>query len=172
MNSAQSGVVLESLRLPEDPQALAELSARFMYDKDAATQGLGISLTRVAPGCASMQMTVRPDMLNGHQTCHGGFIFALADSTFAFACNSRNQATVASGCTIDFLAPGLLGDVLTADASEASLAGRTGVYDILVTNQDGKRIALFRGRSYRIKGTIIDETAGTHFESSAGEGNV
>lgn len=172
MNSAQSGGVLESLRLPEDPQALAELSARFMYDKDAATQGLGISLTRVAPGCASMQMTVRPDMLNGHQTCHGGFIFALADSTFAFACNSRNQATVASGCTIDFLAPGLLGDVLTADASEASLAGRTGVYDILVTNQDGKRIALFRGRSYRIKGTVVEEAMRADCEVAAGDGNV
>ncbi|MEO6985480.1 MAG: hydroxyphenylacetyl-CoA thioesterase PaaI [Paralcaligenes sp.] len=172
MNSAQSGMAFDSSRLPEDPQALAELSAQFMYDKDQATQGLGISLTKVGPGRASMQMTVRPDMLNGHQTCHGGFIFALADSTFAFACNSRNQATVASGCTIDYLAPGLLGDVLTADALEASLAGRTGVYDILVTNQDGKRIALFRGRSYRIKGVVVGETACTNFESAAGEGNV
>ena len=100
-------------------------------------------------------MTVRADMLNGHKTCHGGFIFALADSTFAFACNSRNAPTVASGCTIDYLAPAFEGDVLTARAVEASLAGRTGVYDIEVVNQNDKRIALFRGRSYRLNGTVL-----------------
>lgn len=142
--------------LPDDPQELAELAARAMYEKDPATQTLGIRLLEVAPGRARMCMKVRADMLNGHRTCHGGFIFALADSTFAFACNSRNQATVASGCTIDFLAPGFEGDELTAEAAESSLAGRTGVYDILVTNQEGRRIALFRGRSYRIKGQVVD----------------
>lgn len=126
-----------------------------MYRNDAASQGLGMRLVRVAPGRARMEMTVRPDMLNGHQTCHGGFIFSLADSTFAFACNSRNLATVASGCTIDFLAPGYAGDVLTADCEERSLSGRTGVYDVVVTNQEGRRVALFRGRSYRIKGQVI-----------------
>ena len=146
-----------SLELPEDPQALAELAARTMYDNDAASQALGARVVSVAPGQACMSMTVRADMLNGHKTCHGGFIFALADSTFAFACNSRNMVTVASGCSIDYLAPGLEGDVLTAEAIEYSLAGRTGVYDVHVKNQDGKRIAIFRGRSYRIKGQVVGE---------------
>jgi acyl-CoA thioesterase len=146
-----------TLALPDDPQELAELAARTMYDNDPASQALGARLVSVAPGEARMSMTVRADMLNGHKTCHGGFIFALADSTFAFACNSRNLATVASGCSIDYLAPGFEGDVLTAHAIEYSLAGRTGVYDVHVTNQDGKRIAIFRGRSYRIKGQVVGE---------------
>ncbi len=145
--------------LPEDPQALAELAASAMYGNDPASQALGVKLLSVAPGRASMSMTVRADMLNGHKTCHGGFIFALADSTFAFACNSRNLATVASGCSIDYLAPSFEGDVLTACANEYSLAGRTGVYDVEVCNQDGKRIAIFRGRSYRIKGQVVGEPA-------------
>ncbi len=143
--------------LPEDPQQLAELAARSMYDKDAASQALGALVESVAPGQAAMTMTVRADMLNGHKTCHGGFIFALADSTFAFACNSRNLVTVASGCTIDFLAPAFEGDVLTATADEYSLAGRTGIYDVQVSNQDGKQIAIFRGRSYRIKGLVTGD---------------
>jgi len=142
--------------LPDDPQALAELTARVMYANDPASQTLGMRVVAVAPGCARMSMTVRADMLNGHRTCHGGFIFSLADSSFAFACNARNAATVAAGCTIDYLAPAFEGDVLTADASEYSLAGRTGIYDVHVTNQDGKRIAVFRGRSYRIKGQVVD----------------
>jgi acyl-CoA thioesterase len=146
-----------TLAIPDDPQELAELAARTMYDNDPASQALGARLVFVAPGEARMAMTVRGDMLNGHKTCHGGFIFALADSTFAFACNSRNLATVASGCSIDYLAPGFEGDVLTAHAIEYSLAGRTGVYDVHVTNQDGKRIAIFRGRSYRIKGQVVGE---------------
>ncbi|MBP6018163.1 MAG: hydroxyphenylacetyl-CoA thioesterase PaaI [Burkholderiaceae bacterium] len=143
--------------LPQDPQELAELAARSMYDKDAASQALGARVASVAPGQAAMTMTVRSDMLNGHKTCHGGFIFALADSTFAFACNSRNLVTVASGCTIDFLAPAFEGDVLTATADEYSLAGRTGIYDVQVSNQDGKQIAIFRGRSYRIKGLVTGD---------------
>jgi acyl-CoA thioesterase len=146
-----------TLAIPDDPQELAELTARSMYDNDPASQALGARVLSVAPGEARMSMTVRADMLNGHKTCHGGFIFALADSTFAFACNSRNLATVASGCSIDYLAPGFEGDVLTAHAIEYSLAGRTGVYDVHVTNQDGKRIAIFRGRSYRIKGQVVGE---------------
>lgn len=141
--------------LPDDPQALAELTARTMYANDAASQALGAHVVSMAPGQASMSMAVRADMLNGHKTCHGGFIFALADSTFAFACNSRNAATVAAGCTIDYLAPAFEGDVLIAHAIEYSLSGRTGVYDVQVTNQDGKRIAIFRGRSYRIKGQVV-----------------
>lgn len=141
--------------LPVDPQALAELTAKSMYERDAASQAIGAKVGSVAPGKAAMTMTVRADMLNGHKTCHGGFIFALADSTFAFACNSRNDVTVASGCTIDYLAPAFEGDVLTAQAHEYSLAGRVGVYDVHVSNQDGKKIAIFRGRSYKIKGQVV-----------------
>ena len=157
MNSLSSSSAATLLQLPEDPQELAELTAKSMYENDAASQALGARVVSVAPGQASMTMTVRADMLNGHKTCHGGFIFALADSTFAFACNSRNSVTVASGCSIDYLAPGFEGDVLTAHAAEYSLAGRTGVYDVHVTNQDGKRIAIFRGRSYRIKGQVVGD---------------
>src|SRR5690606_10547786 len=142
--------------LPVDPQQLAELSAQVMYENDAASQGLGMQLMSVAPGCSGMSMTIRRDMLNGHKTCHGGFIFSLADSAFAFACNSRNEVTVASGCTIDFLAPASEGDVLVAEAVEYSLAGRVGVYDVHVRNQDGKRIAVFRGRSYRLRGQVVE----------------
>jgi acyl-CoA thioesterase len=130
-----------------------------MYSVDPATQAMGVQLDMIAPGEARMRMTVRRDMLNGHQTCHGGFLFAFADSTFAFACNSRNLNTVASGCTIDFLAPGFEGDVLSAHAKERSLAGRTGIYDVTITNQDGRVLALFRGRSYRIKGQVIGTEA-------------
>jgi len=143
---------------PEDPQALAEAVGQGMYSIDPATQAMGIVLEMIAPGEARMRMTVRADMLNGHQTCHGGFLFTFADSAFAFACNARNQTTVAAGCTIDFLAPGFEGDVLTAHAKERSLAGRTGIYDVTVTNQDGKALALFRGRSHRIKGQVIGQS--------------
>jgi len=134
-----------------DPQALAEQVGRVMYAQDPATQALGITLSGMAPGEAVATMRVRPDMLNGFQTCHGGFITALADSAFAFACNSGNKLTVASGLSIDFVAPGRLDDVLVASAHEVSVSGRTGVYDVLVTNQHGHTVAVFRGRSYRIK---------------------
>lgn len=144
-------------KLPDDPQALAELASKTMYQADQASQGLGIKLVSVAPGRAVMSMTVRADMLNGHKTCHGGFLFSLADSAFAFACNSRNQVTVASGCSIDFLAPAFEGEVLTATAEEYSLAGRTGVYDVHVKNEKGEKVAIFRGRSYRIKGLVTGE---------------
>ncbi|HEY4318895.1 MAG TPA: hydroxyphenylacetyl-CoA thioesterase PaaI [Herbaspirillum sp.] len=140
---------------PEDPQQLAEASAHAMYSRDAASRGLGIRLVEVRPGYAKLAMAVRDDMLNGHASCHGGFLFSLADSAFAFACNSRNRVTVGSGCSIDYLAPGRLGDILTAEAIEQSLAGRTGVYDVSVSNQSGQRIALFRGKSYRIDGQVI-----------------
>ena len=120
-----------------------------------------MQVVRVAPGHAEVAMTVRKDMLNGHAICHGGLIFTLADSAFAYACNSYNLATVASGCTIDFLAPAHKGDVLTAIARERSVIGRTGVYDIEIANQRGERIALFRGKSYRIKGHVIEPAGGT-----------
>jgi acyl-CoA thioesterase len=106
-----------------------------------------------------LTMKVRADMLNGHATCHGGFIFTLADSAFAFACNSANLTTVASGCSIDFVAPARENDVLTAVGVERSLSGRTGVYDIEVKNQNDETVALFRGKSYRIKGQIVAEPA-------------
>ena len=140
-------------------QALAERVAQEMYERDLASQRLGMHVVRVAPGHAEVAMTVRADMLNGHAICHGGFIFTLADSAFAYACNSYNLTTVASGCTIDFLAPAREGDVLTAIAQEKSVSGRTGVYDIEVDNERGEAIALFRGKSYRIKGHVIEPPA-------------
>ena len=142
---------------PAQAQALAERVAAAMYPRDRASQGLGIRVAGVGPGRAELTMTVRPDMLNGHAICHGGFIFSLADSAFAFACNSYNLNTVASGCAIDFVAPAREGDVLTAFARERSASGRTGVYDIEVRNQRDEPIAFFRGRSYRIKGHVIED---------------
>jgi len=140
----------------EDAQALAERVAQAMWARDDASQRLGMRIVEVAPGRATLTMAVRADMLNGHAICHGGFIFTLADSAFAFACNSYNLNTVASGCAIEFLAPAREGEVLTATAYERSIAGRTGVYDIEVANQRGQTIALFRGKSYRIKGHVIE----------------
>jgi acyl-CoA thioesterase len=142
---------------PTDPQALAEAVGKTMFAADTASRGLGLTLDEIGPGRAVMTMTVRDDMLNGHLTCHGGYLFALADSAFAFACNARNVSTVASGGSIDFVAPAFAGDRLTASAQEQSLAGRTGLYDTTVTDQNGKTIAFFRGRSYRIKGQIVGE---------------
>jgi len=141
---------------PEQAQALAERVAAGMYARDAASKGLGMRISGIGPGRAELTMTVRTDMLNGHAICHGGFIFSLADSAFAFACNSYNLNTVASGCAIDFVAPAREGDVLTAFARERSASGRTGVYDIEVKNQRGETIAFFRGKSYRIKGHVIE----------------
>ena len=139
-----------------DPQALAELAGKTMYERDPASQALGMALAAIRPGYARMTMTVREDMLNGHRTCHGGYIFMLADSAFAFACNSHNHNTVGAGCTIEYLAPGQLGDVLTAEALEQALSGKTGVYDVKVANQDGRTIALLRGKSHRIGGMVAD----------------
>lgn len=142
---------------PQEAQALAERVAEGMYSRDRASQALGMKIGRVGPGLAELTMSVRGDMLNGHAICHGGFIFALADSAFAFACNSYNLTTVASGCAIDFMAPAREGDELTATARERSASGRTGVYDIEVRNQRGETIALFRGKSYRIKGHVVEQ---------------
>lgn len=142
-----------------NPQALAELAGKTMFDRDPASQALGMLLAEIRPGYARMTMPVRADMLNGHQTCHGGYIFMLADSAFAFACNSHNHNTVGAGCTIDYLAPGREGDLLTAEATEQALAGKTGVYDIKVSNQDGRTIALFRGKSHRVAGMVAEVAA-------------
>jgi acyl-CoA thioesterase len=140
-----------------DARTLAERVADSMYERDTATQALGIRIAHVGPGYAELAMAVRADMLNGHEICHGGFIFTLADSAFAYACNSYNLNTVASGCAIEFTAPARAGDVLAARAHERQLAGRTGVYDVEVANQRGETVALFRGKSYRIKGHLIEE---------------
>lgn len=140
----------------KDAQALAELAGKTMYERDPASKGLGMTLDEIRPGYARMSMRVRPDMLNGHASCHGGFIFTLADSAFAFACNSHNFNTVGAGCTIDYLAPGREGDLLTAEAVEQALLGKTGVYDVTVTNAEGKTIALFRGKSHRVSGTVVN----------------
>jgi len=137
------------------PQALAEKVAAAMYARDPASQGLGITLDGVGAGCATMSMAIRADMLNGHGSCHGGFIFTLADSAFAFACNSYNLNTVGAACSIDYLAPGRQGDVLTASAREQALAGKSGVYDVTVVNQEGRTVALFRGKSLRVGGHVL-----------------
>jgi acyl-CoA thioesterase len=139
-------------------QALAERVAERMFALDRASQAMGMRVANVGPGRAEVSMTVRADMLNGHATCHGGFIFTLADSAFAFACNSYNLTTVASGCSIEFVAPAREGDVLIAVGHERSASGRTGVYDIEVRNQRGESVALFRGRSHRVKGHIVETT--------------
>ena len=134
------------------PQQLAEATRDAMWANDRASQALGMQVQAVGPGTATLAMTVREDMLNGHDLCHGGLVATLADSAFAFACNAYNEVTVASGFDINLFAASKLGDVLTATAHEVSKAGRTGVYDIEVTNQRGERVAAFRGRSYTIKG--------------------
>ena len=138
-------------------QQLAEAAAAAMYARDRASLALGMKLLKVGPGMASMQMAVRADMANVHDSCHGGLIFTLADSTFAYACNSHNRPAVAVTCNIDFIRPVHVGDVLVATGVEQSLAGRNGVYDIRVENQHGELVALFRGKSQQIKGSVTDE---------------
>jgi acyl-CoA thioesterase len=138
--------------LPETPQEVAEYVRDGMLANDRATLALGMQILEIGPGTATLSMAVREDMLNGHDICHGGFMATLADSTFAFACNSYNELTVASGFAVDFLAPARLGDVLTARCTEISKSGRTGVYDVELNNQRGERVAVFRGRSYTMRG--------------------
>ena len=134
------------------PQQIAELVRERMFANDRAVKSLGMEVVEVSPGKAAVTMTVREHMLNGHDICHGGFLATLADTAFAYACNSYNELTVASGFSIDLMAPGREGDVLTARGFEVSKAGRTGVYDCEITNQRNERIAVFRGRSYTLKG--------------------
>ena len=129
-----------------------------MFTADRASREfMQMELLQCVPGRARMRMTVRPEQLNGHAICHGGFIFTLADSTFAFACNSHNKVAVAAGCSIEFLRPAHLGDVLTCEGVEQVLQGRHGVYDMGVTNQRGETVALFRGKSTAIAGTVVPE---------------
>ena len=144
-----------TLPLNESTHALQQTADRVragMFENDRASRALGMQIVEVQPGSAVLAMTVREDMLNGHDICHGGLIATLADSAFAFACNSHGELTVASGFAIELLAPGRLGDVLTARCTEASKSGRTGVYDTVIENQRGERVALFRGRSHTMKG--------------------
>ncbi|HUJ52273.1 MAG TPA: hydroxyphenylacetyl-CoA thioesterase PaaI [Steroidobacteraceae bacterium] len=140
---------------PAAAQALAERTARVLFARDRASQAFGMRLDAVAPGRARLLMRVRGDMVNGHGLCHGGIVFALADSAFAFACNSYNDSTVAAAASIDYLAGAREGDELAAEASELWRTRRNGLYEIVVSNQRGERIALFRGRSYRIDGQVV-----------------
>ena len=144
--------------LQHDAQAIATAKqvAESMFAVDTATKDtMGMEILVCKPGRAVLRMPVQPLHLNGHQICHGGFIFTLADSTFAFACNSYNKAAVAAGCSIEFLKPAKLGDVLTCEGVEQTLSGRHGIYDMRVTNQHGDTIAMFRGKSTQIQGTVI-----------------
>ncbi len=134
---------------------LARRCAETMWADDAASRELGMQLRDVAPGRATVAMTVRGDMTNGHGTAHGGFVFALADSAFAFACNSYNERSVAQACDIVFVTPVVDGDRLVAAAAERHRFGRNGIYDVQVTCE-GRVVAEFRGRSRTVGGAIVD----------------
>lgn len=137
------------------PQQVAEAVRDAMWKDDRASQLLGIEVLDIGPGTARLRMTVRPEMLNSHAICHGGLITTLADSAFAFACNAYNDFTVASGFDVNLVASARLGDVLTATAAEVGKTRRTGLYDIDVRDQDGRRIAAFRGRSMTLTGKLV-----------------
>ena len=140
------------------PEEIARKVGETMFPVDVASRDtMGMVLLACEPGRAVMRMEVKELHLNGHRICHGGFIFTLADSTFAFACNSYNRNAVAAGCSIEFLRPGKLGDVLTCEGIEQTLSGRHGIYDMKVTNQNGEVVAMFRGKSAQIPGTVFAE---------------
>ena len=144
------------MKAPADPVALARACADLMWADDRASPAMGMAIEEVAPGSARLAMTVAARMVNGHGLCHGGFIFALADSAFAFACNSRNEKSVAQHCGITYLRPAKLGMRLVADAQERSRSGRSGIYDVTVT-ADGEVIAEFRGASRSIGEKFLEE---------------
>lgn len=139
------------------PQEIAEKSAEAMWADDPASRELGMRIESIAAGKAVLSMMVRKDMVNGHGTCHGGFSFSLADSAFAFACNSYNLRAVAQHCSVTYITPGKLGERLTATAKETSRTGRSGIYDVTVTGEDGRDVAIFRGHSRQVPGTHFDE---------------
>jgi acyl-CoA thioesterase len=139
------------IQAASDPVRLAQAAVQALYRTDRASQGLGLEIIDVAPGRVRVEMTVRPDMVNGHGMCHGGIIFALADSAFAFACNSHGEPMVAAGANIEFLAPTQNGERVTATASEVSRTARNGIYDVCVTKSSGETIAHFRGRCSRLR---------------------
>jgi acyl-CoA thioesterase len=146
--------------MERDAQRLAEAAAQVLLARDHASEAMGIKLLEVRPGYARMQMVVREDMVNIHGTAHGGMVFTLADSAFGYACNTHNKVAVASGCSIDFLRPAHLGDILTAAAVEQAIIGRNGVYDVRIENNKGELVALFRGKSAQIRGTVTESTPG------------
>jgi acyl-CoA thioesterase len=146
--------------MERDAQRLAEAAAQALMARDNASAALGITLIEVHPGYARMQMTVRSDMVNIHGTTHGGMVFTLADTAFAYACNTHNKVAVASGCSIDFLRPAHLEDTLVATAVEQTVIGRNGVYDVRVENNKGELVALFRGKSAQIRGTVTESAQG------------
>jgi acyl-CoA thioesterase len=143
---------------PDAPQQTAERAVAALYDRDPASRQLGMRVLEAGPGRAKVAMAVTAHMVNGHATCHGGLIFALADSAFAFACNSYNQNTLAAAASIDYLAPARLDDTLTAEAREVWRARRSGIYEVTVSNQHGERVALFRGRSHQVDGKVIEDS--------------
>ena len=138
-----------------DPHAIAKACAETMWAEDRASQALGMKVEKIAPGEALLSMPVRADMTNGHGICHGGFIFTLADSTFAFACNTYNQRTVAQQCAVTFISPVRQGETLTAHAVERNRAGRGGIYDVTVRDNRNNVVAEFRGHSRTIAGDLL-----------------
>lgn len=139
------------------PQELAEACAEVMWNDDSASQRLGMKLIHIAPGHATLEMTLTDQMTNGHGNAHGGYLFTLADSAFAFACNTYNQRTVGQHCSVTYLAPGALGDRLTATAHEVTRKGRSGIYDVQITREDGTVIVEFRGHSRTVTGTFLPQ---------------
>ena len=139
------------------PEAIAKACADALWQNDKTSQSLGMQIERVAPGVAELSMTVTETMANGHGSCHGGYLFTLADSTFAFACNTYNQNCVAQHCNISYLAPVFAGEKLTATGTEVSRTGRNGIYDIRITNQKQETVVEFRGYSRTIRGTLLPE---------------
>jgi len=153
----------ENIRFPDaTDQEIAEAAAAAMMRDDLATQTVGITVAKIGPGISQLNLTVRRDMLNGHMTGHGGYTFMLADTALAFACNSHNQRAMAQHTSLSFLAPTYEGDVLTADAKEVVIAGRSGTYDVVVTNQKGEKVALFRGVSRTIRGRLDEDYPVSH----------
>ena len=155
-----------------DEQRRAERSAEAMLARDAASRHLGIALERVAPGSARMRMTVTGTMINGHRSCHGAYLFALADSTFAVACNSANRVAVAASAQIEFLRPARLGDVLHAEADMRHQGRRAGLCDVVVEDGEGRQLALFRGRSHRLDETLFDEAETSEEADVSGKGEA
>jgi acyl-CoA thioesterase len=143
-----------------DAGEIARACAAVLWAEDSASKGLGMQLVSVEPGRSVLTMTITDKMVNGHNIAHGGLIFTLADSAFAFACNTYDQRAVAQHCAVTFLAPGKLGDRLVAKGVERHRAGRSGIYDITVTREDGTMIAEFRGHSRTIEGTILPGSKG------------
>lgn len=146
---------MKNLADSHEKQKIAEECARVLGERDAATAHLGMELVSVTPGNVVITMTVKDYMVQGHGNCHGGYIFTLADSAFAFACNTYNAVTVAQGCSIEYMKPAILGDALVAKASEVSRGKRTGVYDVRIERSDGELVALMRGKSYQVNATLL-----------------